>query len=427
MSAAGRLVIMGSGETAPTMIKIHRALLESIPEGRAVLLDTPYGFQENADDITARAQHYFRTSVGREVTSAGWRTADLDDVARERALTAVRAAEWVFAGPGSPTYALGVWQDTPLPGLLRETVTSGGTLVFASAAALTLGSHTVPVYEIYKAGIAPHWEHGLDLMNDLTGLPAVVIPHYDNAEGGHHDTRFCYLGERRLAALERELPDEGFVFGVDEHTAVILEVGAGTVSVVGNGVLTIRHRGVSVVHPSGTVLALGDLASAAGAPSAGSLPNLPVADAEPGGSGANRPSEALSLRAAADHCQARFTSALAERDADAAIAAVLELETVIHDWAGDTLSSDDGDHARGLLRSMVVELGGLARNGVADPAEALRPYIDLLITLREQAREAKDFSASDEIRDALASAGVEVRDTPAGSEWSLAPNRLSPD
>src|SRR6266571_3494942 len=30
----------------------------------------------------------------------------------------------------------------------------------------------------------------------------VVIPHYDNAEGGTHDTRFCYLGERRLAALE---------------------------------------------------------------------------------------------------------------------------------------------------------------------------------------------------------------------------------
>ena len=31
------------------------------------------------------------------------------------------------------------------------------------------------------------------------GLDAVVIPHFDNAEGGNHDTRFCYLGERRLA------------------------------------------------------------------------------------------------------------------------------------------------------------------------------------------------------------------------------------
>src|SRR2546430_10964210 len=63
------------------------------------------------------------------------------------------------------------------------------SVVFASAAALTLGSHTVPVYEIYKAGVEPAWVPGLDLVRRATGLPAVLIPHYDNAEGGHHDTR----------------------------------------------------------------------------------------------------------------------------------------------------------------------------------------------------------------------------------------------
>ncbi|MBA3367995.1 MAG: hypothetical protein H0T99_04900, partial [Geodermatophilaceae bacterium] len=99
MTATGRLVIMGSGETAPTMIKMHRTLLEGVPEGAAVLLDTPYGFQENAEDITARTRQYFRASVGHDVTVAGWRSADIDRLARERALTAVRAALWVFAGP----------------------------------------------------------------------------------------------------------------------------------------------------------------------------------------------------------------------------------------------------------------------------------------------------------------------------------------
>ncbi len=402
------------------MIKTHRLILESIPDGSAVLLDTPYGFQENAEDITARAQHYFRTSVGREVRAASWRSADLDDLARERALNAVRAASWVFAGPGSPTYALRVWRGTPLSGLLRETVAAGGSVVFASAAALTLGSHTIPVYEIYKAGIAPYWEGGLNLMTDLIGLPAVVIPHYDNAEGGHHDTRYCYLGERRLAALESELPAEAFVLGVDEHTAAIVEPGADTVSVVGNGNLTIRRHGASVIHPSGSVVRLADLASAA-KHSAGSLHGLPSHATESAGSGGNRTTDALSLRAAADQCAARFAAALLDRDADAALAAVLELEEATHDWAGDTLSSDDGDHARGLLRSMVVELGALARTGVADPAEAVRPYVDVLLALRDRAREGKDFRASDEIRDVLASAGVEVRDTPAGPEWSLAP------
>ena len=46
-----RVVLMGSGETAPAMVKTHRAVLESCPAGAAVMLDTPYGFQVNADDL----------------------------------------------------------------------------------------------------------------------------------------------------------------------------------------------------------------------------------------------------------------------------------------------------------------------------------------------------------------------------------------
>jgi len=369
--------------------------------------------------------------VGHEVIAAGWRGVQIDELARERALSALRGARWVFAGPGSPTYALRAWRDTALPGVLRETVSAGGTIVFASAAALTLGSHTVPVYEIYKAGLTPYWEPGLDLIAELTGLPAVVIPHYDNAEGGHHDTRFCYLGERRLATLEAELPEEAFVLGVDEHTAVILDLDAATVSVLGSGGLTIRRRGDSTVHPGGTELDLADLARLA-APdlaqpnSVGSLTNPPSAVVQSGGSVANRRSGAatdsgpVSLRAAADECRNRFSTALVGRDLDSAVTAALDLEQAVSDWASDTLSSDDGDHARGLLRSMIVELGELARTGAADPADVIRPYVDLLITLRSRARDGKNFAASDEIRDVLAAAGVDLRDTPNGPTWSLA-------
>src|SRR5258706_2402224 len=52
MSAPRLLVIMGSGETAPTMVTPHREIVArfgSNPSG-AVLLDTPYGFQENASE-----------------------------------------------------------------------------------------------------------------------------------------------------------------------------------------------------------------------------------------------------------------------------------------------------------------------------------------------------------------------------------------
>ncbi len=113
-------------------------------------------------------------------------------------MTTVRNSRYVFAGPGSPSYALRKWQGTVIPSLLAEKLVHGGCVVFASAAALTLGIATVPVYEIYKCGEDPFWLEGLDVTS-VAGIRAAVIPHYDNNEGGTHDTRFCYLGERRLS------------------------------------------------------------------------------------------------------------------------------------------------------------------------------------------------------------------------------------
>ena len=202
------LAIMGSGETTPTMVKTHRQLFEQTapPPVPAVLLDTPYGFQTNAPDISARTVAYFRESVGRPVSVAPLaRTEGADLVGLEAALAMVAQAGWVFAGPGSPTYALRQWRPTALPALLAEKLARGGCVVFASAAALTLGRWSVPVYEVYKVGADPVWVDGLDLLGRF-GLPVAVIPHYDNAEGGTHDTRYCYLGETRLRALESQLP-----------------------------------------------------------------------------------------------------------------------------------------------------------------------------------------------------------------------------
>jgi cyanophycinase-like exopeptidase len=406
------LVIMGSGETAPTMVKPHRAILDRAGEGPAVLLDTPYGFQSNADDISTRAAGYFASSVGHTVDVVSWRVTPPAGIARERALAALHEASWVFAGPGSPTYALRQWRDTPIPGLLSNKLTGGGVVLFASAAALTLGSHTVPVYEIYKAGYDPHWTPGLDLVNAVTGLPAVVIPHYDNAEGGHHDTRYCYLGEQRLSTMERELPEETFVLGVDEHTAVVLDLDARTATVVGNGGMTVRRHGHSVVHRTGAVIGFDALASGTEAPAVAPVAPAPAEETEP------EPSEA-SLRAAADRQAEKFARALAERDVDGCVTAILDLEQALLDWSADTLTSDEGDHARAVLRSMVVRLGELATVGARDPRDIVGPYVSALLDQRARARQAKDFATSDQIRDQLSAAGVEVRDTPEGVDWDL--------
>ena len=159
------LVVMGSGETAPSLVKVHREVDLATPgDGPAVLLDTTFGFQVNADDLVEKTAGYFSASVGLPVELASWRRADLPEVERERTLALVGRARWAFAGPGSPTYTLRQWRGTPMPAALADIVARGGTLVFGSAAACTLGTHSIPVYEVYKAGADPYWEDGLDLL-----------------------------------------------------------------------------------------------------------------------------------------------------------------------------------------------------------------------------------------------------------------------
>jgi cyanophycinase-like exopeptidase len=406
---AARLVaILGSGETAPTMVKVHRDLLDRAG-GPAAVLDTPYGFQENADDVTARAVDYFRRSVGREVGVASLRSAGGDPVREEAALARLRAAALVFAGPGSPTYALRQWRATPVPALLAAKLAAGGCVTFASAAALTLGIATVPVYEIYKAGEPPRWEEGLDLLS-AAGLRVAVIPHYDNAEGGTHDTRYCYLGERRLAALERVLPDGAFVLGVDEHTGLVLDLGAGTGSVVGLGGVTVRSAGRSVRFPAGTTVAVADLVAAAEAGPAGGAAS-PVAPGTAGPAAPVAAPPAVGPAAEAERQQAAFDAAVAAGDVTGAVGAVLALEEALVAWSGDTYQSDEPDRARSVLRGMVVALGDLAERGART--------VDAVLDARRRAREAGDYPTADALRDAVTAAGIEVRDTPTGTEWQV--------
>jgi cyanophycinase-like exopeptidase len=411
-----RIVVMGSGETAPTMVKVHREVLAGTVAGPAVMLDTPFAFQMNRDELVTRTQAYFAQSVGRDVEVAAWSGTE-GAAQQEKSLALLDRAAWAFAGPGSPTYALRHWRGTPVPAALAGVVRRGGTVVLGSAAAVTLGSHAVPVYEIYKVGAEPSWVEGLDLLGELTGISAAVIPHYDNKEGATHDTRFCYLGDERLTLLESQLPDGVGVLGVDEHTALVVDVAARTASVAGNGLVSVRRRGATTTFAAGTSLGLDELAAMLRGEVAAAPPTtraVPVAEAVP-----QEEHPALSLRAESDRARAAFDAALARRDVDGCVAAVLGLEQAIAAWQSDTLQSDDADEARRVLRALVVRLGELAERGAADPARAVGPFVDALIDVRRAARDAKDFATSDLVRDRLTAAGIEVRDTADGTEWTL--------
>jgi hypothetical protein len=433
MSLPRILTIMGSGETAPTMVTTHRTLTALLPSPvKAVVLDTPYGFQENAPELAARTVEYFHTSINVDIAVAGLvRLHDThiaaDPVAIERGLRTITDADYIFAGPGSPTYALRQWAGSPVARIINDKLTNGGIVTFASAAALTLGKATVPVYEVYKVGQDVQLLEGLNVLATI-GINAAVIPHYDNAEGGNHDTRFCYLGEARLELFESMLDSDTYVLGIDEHTGLVINLDTEEAKVVGNGRVTIRLRSNSYVYESGSSIPLSTLRSpwsslslqGSNAETVAFGSNVSTSDpSAPNSSSGAHSSTPGSLDEVVLQTSTAFGAALDERDAERAVRAALDLESAIKDWSADTLQGDSIDRARGALRSMISRLGDAAVQGVQDPRSVVGPYIEAMLTVRATVRAEKRYDLSDVIRDAFVALNVEVRDTPQGVEWSL--------
>ncbi|HEX6886601.1 MAG TPA: hypothetical protein VF143_00735 [Candidatus Nanopelagicales bacterium] len=380
------LVIMGSGETTPGMLGVHRAVFAALPPQPACrLMDSPFAFQENADELVERIGQYFRESLGQAVERVRL-PAEADPLTLERALADVRAADWLFAGPGSPSYARRCWQGTPVPAAMAAVVAPGrtGALVLASAAAVTLGDWALPVYEIYKVGEDPRWEPGLGLMGLVLGWRCAVVPHYDNREGGTHDTRFCYVGGRRLASIEPQL-DGGFILGIDEHTALVVDLERRSVQVAGRGAVTLRVTGVEDVLPEGSELSLAEVEAriaALGAPAAVGRTDPAPSSSEPAG--------ALPTAEA----EPREVDELAR-----AVLAVLPAEAT-------------------AARAHLVDLADRAQAAAQDRSRELAAeLVDALVQIRAERREARDWAGSDQVRDLLAGVGVEVRDGAEGSTW----------
>jgi cyanophycinase-like exopeptidase len=354
------IVLMGSGETSPTMVELHKSLTRTA--GRVSVLDTPYGFQENADELSARAVTYFRESVGVEAEVVSLRTADAPAHETGAALAALAEADYVFCGPGSPTYALRQFRALGVGEVLSDVVRRGGVVCLASAASVTAGVLSIPVYEIYKVGQSPYWEEGADLLGRVTGLRAIVVPHFNNTEGGTHDTSCCYVGRRRLTALRAEVPDLP-VLGLDEHTALVLDPTTGQARVHGTGQVHVLAGDTEVHHPSGA--------------------SFDLAQALVGGP--------LTLPEQVEKRRTGLAQAVLDQDAPGVVAALAELAAA--------------DHATAAVLAALA--GPLARGWT-------EPDVAPLLEARVQARADKQWALSDLLRDGLAALGVTVEDTPDG-------------
>ncbi len=411
-SKKGVIALMGSGELTSTMVEVHKQLLAATATApQAVFLDTPAGFQLNVDQLSQRAVEYFRTHVQQPMSVASFKSSETTTpYEAEQAFHTLRQADYLLIGPGSPSYAVRQWRQTPIPDILAKRVEEGGCLVAASAAALTVGRFTLPVYEVYKVGEELHWVEGMNILGHF-GMNLVVVPHWNNAEGGTHDTRFCYMGEPRFRKLESLLPKGSSVLGLDEHTACLVDLEKDEAVIMGIGRVTLRRDGAERSFERGE--------------------RLPV-DVLRGGSvgetGKREVSAAIDAEASAEKgtdsfwegihgIEAAFEEGLDKGEPGKATNALLELDRTI--WEAQQALEDQEfiSQAREILREMIVSLGVKLASSATDPADRIAPLVEELLTLRERFREKKQWEDADAIRDCLQRGGIIVDDTDAGPRW----------
>jgi len=224
----GRIAFLGSGETSLAGGRIFESLARLITDPLQVaIMETTAGFELNSAQVAGRVGDFLKSrlqnyrpvidviparKLGTEFSP------DNPDI-----LQPLLGANIIFMGPGSPSYAVRQLRGTLAWDILRARHRLGATLVFASAATISVGAWALPVYEIYKVGEDVHVKEGLNFFADF-GLHLSFIPHWNNAEGGLDlDTSRCFVGMERFAEWCNLVPSENTTLGLDEHTGLIMD------------------------------------------------------------------------------------------------------------------------------------------------------------------------------------------------------------
>jgi len=260
----GQIAFLGSGETSLAGGRIFETLARSLSQPlKITILETPAGFELNSDQVAGRVAEFLKNRLQNyrpqiDVIPARKRGTDFSPDDPE-ILKPLLAADMIFMGPGSPTYAIRQLQDSLAWNIVRARHRLGATLVFASAATISVGAWALPVYEIFKVGEDVHSVPGLNLFADF-GLTLSFIPHWNNAEGGVDlDTSRCFVGLDRFNEWCNSLPTDNTTLGLDEHTGIIIDFQTGECQVGGVSSVSLVRECNPEIYATGASFPLTEL------------------------------------------------------------------------------------------------------------------------------------------------------------------------
>ncbi|HXF84611.1 MAG TPA: hypothetical protein VNK49_04415 [Anaerolineales bacterium] len=263
--ALGRIAFLGSGETSLAGGRIFETLARLLPRPlRIAVMETPAGFELNSAQVAGRVGDFLKARLQNykpivDIIPARKKGTSFSPNDPE-IIKPLLYADLIFMGPGSPTYAIRHLKDTLAWDVIRARHRKGATLVFASAATISVGAYALPVYEIYKVGQDVHVVEGLNLFADY-GLSLSFIPHWNNAEGGMDlDTSRCFVGMERFAEWCALLPKgDNTILGLDEHTGIIMDFESGICEVSGVSTVSLVRENDPAIYPAGSKFALSEL------------------------------------------------------------------------------------------------------------------------------------------------------------------------
>jgi hypothetical protein len=236
----GKITLFGSGETSASGRKVFDYLFRSMSEKvRVAILETPAGFELNSEWVARQVGTFLTTRLKNydpeiKIVPARKRGTYFSPDNQE-IVKPLLTSNMIYMGAGSPTYAVKQLRESLAWNMMAAQHRLGVNIVWASASPLAISTYTIPVYEIYKVGEELHWEEGLDFLKPF-GLEVVFVPHWNNKDGGANlDTSHCYMGLSRFSRLLDMLPKQVVVVGIEEHTALVIDMDERTCHTMGKG------------------------------------------------------------------------------------------------------------------------------------------------------------------------------------------------